>query len=138
MKLIFRLIGLAVTIVIVAVVGMGVYGFLHRGDLVESAVVEATGNQDLAGIAHKIAIGEDPTDEELQELLGVDSKTYKSIKKSAESLGIDPNNGKQLQEIATKNADKFDDVRTIAEQVQAGKLTTDQAMEKLAKTLDLP
>ena len=139
MKMGCRIIGLFVIIAALAMAGIGVYAFTHRGDLVEQAVVNAGGSKEVGKVAHKVMEGENLSDTEIRESLGIDKKTYKLVKKSAKDLGIDLNDSSQLREIGLQNAGNIQELQNIAEQVQSGKLTSEkQVKERLRKTLNLP
>ena len=138
MKMGCRIIGLFVIIAALAMAGIRVYAFTHRGDLVEQAVVNAGGSEEVGKIAHKVMDGEDLTDTEIRESLGIDKKAYKLVKKSARDLGIDLNDSGQLREIGLQNAGNIQELQNIAEQVQSGKLTDEKQVRKaLEKTLNL-
>lgn len=124
---------LVACVIVVALALGGGYWFLTQkaDEAAGSAVSSVTGSDEVGALAEKVMSGEDLTDAEIQQGLGVDGATYQKVKEAAASAGIDLNDSQQLRSIAVKNADKAPEAQEIVDQVRSGALTEKEAAAKL-------
>lgn len=119
---------------LVAVLVVGGGSWLVRtygGDIAQSAVTSATGDEGLGELASKVAEGEDLSDDEIQDALDVDDATYDKLKSAAEEAGIDLNDSAQLREIAAQHVGDASEAADIVSQLESGAISQEEAAQEL-------